>query len=56
LSALEFPPRRAPHALPRRLGRATGPLQTITVKAFGGVGELVTVLSLAFLLMLHGRQ
>jgi predicted PurR-regulated permease PerM len=43
-------------ALPHRLGKATGPLQKVTVKAFAVVGELVTALSLAFLLMLHGRN
>jgi predicted PurR-regulated permease PerM len=42
-------------ALPQRLGKATGALQAVTVKAFGVVGQLVTVLSIAFLLLLHGR-
>jgi predicted PurR-regulated permease PerM len=42
--------------LPSRLGNATGALQAVTVKAFGVVGQLVTVLSLAFLLILHGRN
>jgi predicted PurR-regulated permease PerM len=43
-------------ALPRRLGTATGSLQAVTVKAFGLVGQLVTVLSVAFLLLLRGRR
>jgi predicted PurR-regulated permease PerM len=43
-------------ALPSRLAKATGSLQSVTVRAFGVVGQLVTVLSVAFLLMLHGRQ
>jgi predicted PurR-regulated permease PerM len=43
-------------ALPSRLADATGSLQTVTVKAFGAVGQLVTVLSIAFLLLLHGRE
>ena len=43
-------------ALPSRLGSATGALQSVTVKAFGVVGQLVTVLSIAFLLILHGRN
>jgi predicted PurR-regulated permease PerM len=43
-------------ALPRRLAVATGPLQAVTVKAFAVVGQLVTVLSIAFLLLLRGRK
>jgi predicted PurR-regulated permease PerM len=42
--------------LPGRLARATGSLQAVTVKAFGVIGDLVTVLAVAFLLMLHGRR
>jgi predicted PurR-regulated permease PerM len=42
--------------LPRRLAEASGSLQSVTVKAFGVVGQLVTVLSIAFLLMLRGRE
>jgi predicted PurR-regulated permease PerM len=42
--------------LPSQLRRAAGPLQDVTVKAFGFIGELVTVLSVAFLLMLDGRR
>ena len=44
------------HGLPDQLRRATGPLQDVTVKAFGVIGQLVTVLSVAFLLMLNGRR
>jgi predicted PurR-regulated permease PerM len=43
-------------ALPGQLSEATGPLQDVTVKAFGVVGQFVTVLSVAFLLMLNGRR
>jgi predicted PurR-regulated permease PerM len=43
-------------ALPGRLAKATGGLQSVTVRAFAFVGQLVTVLSLAFLLMLSGRR
>jgi predicted PurR-regulated permease PerM len=42
--------------LPAQLHKATGPLQDVIVKAFGVVGQLVTVLSVAFLLMLNGRR
>jgi predicted PurR-regulated permease PerM len=42
--------------LPGRLGHATGSLQKVTVAAFAFVGQLATVLTLAFLLMLHGRD
>jgi predicted PurR-regulated permease PerM len=42
--------------LPGQLASATGPLQDVTVKAFGVVGQFVTVLSVAFLLMLNGRR
>ncbi len=47
---------RDARALPSRLGSATGALQAVTVKVFGAVGQLVTVLSIAFLLILHGRR
>jgi predicted PurR-regulated permease PerM len=47
---------RDAHALPSRLQRAAGPLQRVTVQAFGVVSQLLTVLTLAFLLMLHGRE
>jgi predicted PurR-regulated permease PerM len=43
-------------ALPGRLARASGSLQTVTVKVFSLAGQLAAVLSVAFLLMLHGRQ
>jgi predicted PurR-regulated permease PerM len=43
-------------ALPSQLRKATGPLQDVTVKAFGAIGQFVTVLSVAFLLMLNGRR
>jgi predicted PurR-regulated permease PerM len=43
-------------ALPSQLSQATGPLQDVTVKAFGVIGQFVTVLSVAFLLMLNGRH
>jgi predicted PurR-regulated permease PerM len=42
--------------LPAQLHKATGPLQNVTVKAFGVVGQLVTVLSVTFLLLLNGRR
>jgi predicted PurR-regulated permease PerM len=48
--------RRDARALPRRLEAAAGPLQRVTVQAFGAVSQLLTVLTLAFLLMLHGRE
>ena len=43
-------------ALPSRLSRATGPLQDVTVKAFGVIGQFVTVVSVAFVLLLNGRR
>src|SRR3954469_1193533 len=48
--------RRNAHALPARLQQAAGPLQRVTVQAFSAVSQLLTVLALAFLLMLHGRE
>ena len=42
-------------ALPSRVAHATGALQAVTVKAFGVIGQFVTVVSIAFLLILHGR-
>ena len=42
--------------LPSQLQRAAGPLQDVTVRAFGVIGQFVTVLSVAFLLMLNGRR
>jgi predicted PurR-regulated permease PerM len=43
-------------SLPAQLTKSTGPLQDVTVKAFGVVGQFVTVLAVAFLLMLNGRR
>jgi predicted PurR-regulated permease PerM len=42
-------------ALPHALGHLAGPLKQVTVQAFSLVGQLVTVLVIAFLLILHGR-
>jgi len=42
--------------LPERLAKLAGPLENVTVQAFGFIGELVTVLALTFLLLLHGRE
>ena len=42
--------------LPERLAKLAGPLQSVTVRAFSFVGELITVLALTFLLLLHGRE
>ena len=42
--------------LPSHLGGATRELGTVTVGAFRVIGELVTVLSIAFLLLLHGQR
>jgi predicted PurR-regulated permease PerM len=42
--------------LPSHLGGATRTLGTVTVGAFRVIGELVTVLSIAFLLLLHGER
>ena len=47
---------RDARALPGRLQQAAGPLQRVTVQAFGVVSQLLTVLTLAFLVMLHGRE
>src|SRR3954469_8951115 len=47
---------RDTRALPGRLQHAAGPLQRVTVQAFSAVSQLLTVLALAFLLMLHGRE
>ena len=47
---------RDARALPGRLQQAAGPLQRVTVQAFGVVSQLLTVLTLAFLLLLHGRE
>ncbi|MGA8721420.1 MAG: AI-2E family transporter [Solirubrobacteraceae bacterium] len=42
--------------LPQLLGHLVGPLKDVTVQAASFIGQLVTVLALAFLLLLHGRQ
>jgi predicted PurR-regulated permease PerM len=42
--------------LPQLLGHAAGPLKDVTVQAFSFIGQLITVLAIAFLLMLHGRR
>jgi predicted PurR-regulated permease PerM len=42
--------------LPRLLGHQVGPLQDVTVRAFSFVGQLITVLAIAFLLVLRGRE
>jgi len=42
--------------LPQGLAHLAGPLRDVTVGAFSFIGQLVTVLALAFLLMLHGRD
>ncbi|MEA2315660.1 MAG: hypothetical protein QOI03_2352, partial [Solirubrobacteraceae bacterium] len=42
--------------LPRILGHLVGPLKDVTVQAFSFIGQLITVLAFAFLLVLHGRE
>jgi predicted PurR-regulated permease PerM len=42
--------------LPHILGHLVGPLKDVTVQAFSFIGELITVLAIAFLLVLHGRE
>ena len=42
--------------LPQLLGHLVGPLKDVTVQAFSFIGELITVLAIAFLLVLHGRE
>jgi predicted PurR-regulated permease PerM len=42
--------------LPHLLGHQVGPLKDVTVQAFRFIGELITVLAIAFLLVLHGRE
>src|SRR4051812_26365748 len=42
--------------LPSRLGEAAGPLRDVTVGVFGFATNLVAVLSIAFLLILHGDR
>jgi predicted PurR-regulated permease PerM len=43
-------------SLPTRLGQAAGPLRDFTVGVFGFASSLVAVLSIAFLLILHGDR
>jgi predicted PurR-regulated permease PerM len=42
--------------LPQLLGHLVGPLQDVTVRAASFIGQLTTVLAIAFLLVLHGRK
>jgi predicted PurR-regulated permease PerM len=42
--------------LPRRLQHASGSLQTATVRVFAVVGSFLTVMTIAFLLILRGRE
>jgi predicted PurR-regulated permease PerM len=42
--------------LPRLLGHLAGPLKDVTVQAFDFICQMVTVLAIAFLLVLHGRD
>ena len=43
-------------ALPSQAGKAAGPLRDVTVGALGFVSSLVAVLTIAFLLILHGHR
>jgi predicted PurR-regulated permease PerM len=42
--------------LPQLLGHLVGPLKDVTVQAASFIGQLTTVLALAFVLLLHGRE
>jgi predicted PurR-regulated permease PerM len=42
--------------LPQLLGHLVGPLKDVTVQAFSLIAQLTTVLAIAFLLLLHGRE
>jgi predicted PurR-regulated permease PerM len=42
--------------LPQILGHLVGPLKDVTVQAFSFIGQLITILAIAFLLVLHGRE
>src|SRR3954454_9879699 len=42
--------------LPQELAKLAGPLKDVTVQAVSFIGQLTTVLALAFLLLLHGRR
>jgi predicted PurR-regulated permease PerM len=44
------------HRQPQLLAHLAGPLQDVTVAAASFIGQLVTVLAPAFLLVLHGRR
>jgi predicted PurR-regulated permease PerM len=44
------------HRLPQILAHAAGPLKDVTVGAASFVTQLITVLAIAFLLVLHGRD
>jgi predicted PurR-regulated permease PerM len=47
---------RQAHELPSKLQHATGSLQTATVRVFAVAGSFLTVMTIAFLLMLRGRD
>lgn len=47
---------RQANDLPSRLQHASGSLQNATVRAFAAIGNLLTVMTIAFLLMLRGRE
>jgi predicted PurR-regulated permease PerM len=47
---------RDAHRLPQLLAHLAGPLKDVTIQAFSLVAQLITVLAIAFLLILHGRQ
>jgi predicted PurR-regulated permease PerM len=47
---------RDAHRLPEVLAKLAGPLKDVTVAAVTFVGQLITVLAVAFLLALHGRR
>jgi predicted PurR-regulated permease PerM len=47
---------RDARGLPHLLGHLAGPLKDVTVQAFSFIGQLITVLAIAFLLVLHGRE
>ena len=47
---------RDAHQLPELLGHLAGPLGDVTVRAASFIGQLTTVLAVAFLLVLHGRD
>ncbi len=47
---------RDAHRLPQLLAHLAGPLKDVTIQVFSLVAQLITVLAIAFLLILHGRQ